>query len=184
MSDALLSIENLRVQFGRFLAVDDVSFELHGGQLLGMIGPNGAGKTTTLRSAAGLQPITTGRIRVLGHDVFREPESVGHHIGFTADNPALYDSITVEQHLGFIARCYGLSAELSQQRIDHWLEQVWLTDKRSSKIASLSRGMKQRLGVARTLIPNPNVVLLDEPASGLDPAGRVQFRRMLASLCD
>ena len=184
MSDALLSIENLRVQFGRFLAVDDVSLELHGGQLLGMIGPNGAGKTTTLRSAAGLQPITTGRIRVLGRDVFREPEFVGHHIGFTADNPALYDNITVEQHLGFIARCYGLSTELSEQRIDHWLETLWLGDRKTSKIASLSRGMKQRLGVARTLIPNPNVVLLDEPAAGLDPAGRVQFRLMLASLRD
>src|SRR6185436_17868041 len=107
---------------------------------------------------------------VMGRDVFREPEFVGHHIGFTADNPASYDNITVEQQLGFIARCYGLSAELSEQRIDYWLENLWLTDKKKSKIASLSRGMKQRLGVARTLIPNPNVVLLDEPAAGLDPA--------------
>jgi ABC-2 type transport system ATP-binding protein len=184
MGELLLSVRDIRVQYGRFLAVDNLSFDLQAGQLLGLIGPNGAGKTTTLRAAAGLLPISTGSVSVLGKDVFAEPTQVGHWLGISPDNPAVYDSLTVEQFLEFIARCYDLSAELSHERIDYWLEQVWLVEKRRAKVGSLSRGMKQRLAVARTLLPNPHVVLLDEPAAGLDPAGRVQFRRLLAGLRD
>jgi len=184
MVDPLLQIENLRVQFDRLLAVDDVSFDLHAGELLGLIGPNGAGKTTTLRAAAGLQPVSTGRIRVLGHDVSRESTWVGRHLGFTPDTPQLYDTLTVDEFLEFVGRCYGLPATLTRERIDHWLEALWLVDKRSARVGTLSRGMKQRLAVARTLLPDPHVILLDEPAAGLDPAGRIQFRRLLASLRD
>lgn len=184
MAEALLKIENLRVQFGRFLAVDDVSFELQGGHLLGMIGPNGAGKTTTLRAAAGLQPVTTGQVRVFGHDVFKHATITGEHLAFTPDTPALYDTITVVEFLRFIARCYNLPRSVAEERIDHWLGRLWLDEKRNAKIGSLSRGMRQRLGVARSLLPDPHVVLMDEPAAGLDPAGRVQFRQLLASLRD
>ncbi len=184
MSEPLLQLENIRVQFGRFLAVDGVSFELHAGHLLGMIGPNGAGKTTTLRAAAGLQSVSTGRARVFGHDVLTSPTLVGRHLGFAPDVPSLYDSLTVEQFLDFIADCYGLARGLRAERIDYWLEQLWLTEKRKAKISTLSRGMKQRLAVARVLLPDPHVVLLDEPAAGLDPGGRIQFRRLLANLRD
>lgn len=184
MGDFLLELANIRVQFGTFLAVDDVTFSLRGGDLLGMIGPNGAGKTTTLRAAAGLQPVTTGTVHVMGHDVFRHPTYVGEHLGFTPDEPPLYESITVQDYLRFVAKCYNLPRSLTEERIDYWLEELWLEEKKSARIGSLSRGMRQRLAVARTLLPDPHVVLLDEPAAGLDPAGRVKFRRMLASLRD
>jgi ABC-2 type transport system ATP-binding protein len=180
----LLSLRDVRVRYGTFVAVNGVSLDLRGGELLGLIGPNGAGKTTLLRASAGLQPLAAGRVEVLGWDVFRYPERVGAHLGFTPDTPAVYDGLTVFQHLDFIGACYGLAAAERSERIDYWLERLWLRDKRGAKIKSLSRGMRQRLAVARTLISDPHVVLLDEPAAGLDPAGRIQFRRLLASLRD
>lgn len=180
----LLEIEEICVRFGPVVAVGGLSLQLHGGELLGLIGPNGAGKTTTLRAAAGLQAVAAGRVRVMGWDVFAHPVEVGRHVGLTPDTPALYDGLTVEQYLHFVGRCYGLDPVTRRERLDHWLQQVWLTEKRTSKVGTLSRGMRQRLAVARTLLPDPHVVLLDEPAAGLDPAGRVQFRRLLASLRD
>ena len=181
---ALLEIDNIRVQYGRFLAVDGISFSLGGGELLGFIGPNGAGKTTTLRAAAGLQSLSTGSVHVMGHDVFRHPARAAQHLGFTPDTPAVYDALTVEQFLRYIGDAYRVRGSLLRERIDHWLEALWLTEKRNERVGALSRGMRQRLAVARTLLPDPHVILLDEPAAGLDPAGRVQFRRLLASLRD
>jgi ABC-2 type transport system ATP-binding protein len=128
VSQTLLEIEQLRVQYDKLLAVDDVSFTLRGGDLLGMIGPNGAGKTTTLRAAAGLQVPTTGSVRVLGHDVLRHPTRVGGHLAFTPDTPQVYDSLTVEDFLRFVGRCYRLDAATVRERIDHWLDQLWLTE--------------------------------------------------------
>ena len=184
MAETLLELEHVRVQYGTFLAVDDVNLSLKGGDLLGMIGPNGAGKTTTLRAAAGLQPVTTGSVRVLGAPLDIRNASVRASLGFTPDTPALYDTITVTQYLEFIGDCYGLDRELQKERIGFWLEQLWLGEKKQAPLKSLSRGMRQRLAVARTLLPDPHVILLDEPAAGLDPAGRAHFRQLLASLRD
>ena len=182
--DVLLAARNVRVEFGKLVAVGDISFELRAGELLGLIGPNGAGKTTLLRVLAGLHAPTAGTAEVMGHDVFGESRRVRGHIGFAPDAPPVYEEVTLGQFLMFIARCYGLHWEEAEERIDFWLEQLWLTDKRDQKIKTLSRGMRQRVTVARTLVPNPSVVLLDEPSAGLDPAGRIQLRQVFASLRD
>lgn len=183
-AEVLLSLRDVRVQYGTFVAVHGLSLDVRAGELLGLIGPNGAGKTTTLRAAAGLQPIAAGCVRVMQWDVFQEPELVDQHLGLTPDTPAVYGALTVEDFLRFIGACYGLPRNVRDERVDQWLEMLWLADKRTAKIGALSRGMRQRLAVARTLISDPHVVLLDEPAAGLDPAGRVQFRRLLANLRD
>jgi ABC-2 type transport system ATP-binding protein len=181
---AILSLDNVHVRFGTLHAVRGVSLDLHGGDLLGLIGPNGAGKTTLLRAAAGLQPMTAGAVRVLGNDVGPGAIEALRHIGFTPDTPAVYEQLTVRDYLQYVAKGYDLSAAEAGERIDFWLERVWLTEKAGQRIKALSRGMRQRIGIARTLLSNPAVILLDEPAAGLDPAGRVQFRQLLCDLRD
>ena len=178
----IIELQGVRIEFGPLLAVRDVSFALRGGNLLGLIGPNGAGKTTLLRAIAGIQPLTRGMVRVLGHDLSRDDIEATRSLGFTPDTPTFYENLTVRDFLRFIAMGYGLDSGEADERIAFWLEKVWLTEKPNQKIKSLSRGMKQRVGLARTLLPNPTVVLLDEPAAGLDPAGRVQFRQLLCDL--
>lgn len=178
---ALMQVRDLHVQYGKLHAVDHVSFDLEGGMLLGLIGPNGAGKTTLLRAMGLLQP-AEGEIRVMGEVLRPGAVDLLRHIGFTPDNPPVYEELTVRDFLRFIARGYDMVGSEIDERIDFWLEKVWLTEKADQKIKNLSRGMRQRIGIARTLLANPAIVLLDEPAAGLDPAGRVQFRQLLSSL--
>ena len=180
--DALLVVRGIFVRFKRFVAVDHVGFDLRSGDLLGLIGPNGAGKTTLLRAVAGIAPVDAGMIQVLGRRLDRDDGESLRHVGFTPDTPPVYDHLTVRQFLQFIARGYDLAGAEVNERIDFWLDKVWLAEKADQKISALSRGMKQRVGLARTLLPNPHVILLDEPAAGLDPAGRVQFRELLNEL--
>ena len=179
-----LEADQVRVEYGKLVAVRDLSFSLAGGDVLGLIGPNGAGKTSLLRVLAGLLPPISGTARVRGFDVFREGRQIRQEIGFAPDSPPAYEEISLQQFLKFIGLAYGLSGSEADERIGFWLEALWLVEKRDEKIRNLSRGMRQRVTLARTLIPNPSVILLDEPSSGLDPAGRIQLRQVFASLRD
>ncbi len=181
-SEPLSVVDRVRVQFGSLVAVRDVSFELRAGDLLGLIGPNGAGKTTLLRAMCGLQSLDCGCVHVLGEALLPSAVRVLHRIGFTPDTPTVYEELTVREFLRFIAKAYHIGSDAIEERIDFWLEQVWLTEKMGQKIKALSRGMRQRVAIARTLLPNPTVILLDEPAAGIDPAGRVQLRQLLCNL--
>lgn len=178
----LLELRDVAVRFGKLHAVENVSLGLRGGQFLGLLGANGAGKTTLMRAICGLQSVHDGEVRLLGEPLSPQTNHLLRHIGFTPDTPPLYDGLTVRQFLRFIGRQYDLTAADTDERIDLWLEKLWLTEKADAKIKGLSRGMRQRIGIARTLLPNPALVVLDEPAAGLDPNGRVQFRNLLADL--
>lgn len=179
---AVLSTDVVRVEFGSLVAVRDVTMRLAPGDLLGLIGPNGAGKTTLLRAIAGLQPLSRGMVRVLGEPLYYPASEPMRYIGFSPDTPWVYPELTVRKFLRMIAKGYGLDGPSIDEHIDFWLEKVWLREKADQKIKTLSRGMRQRIGIARTLLPNPALILLDEPAAGLDPAGRVQFRQLLCNL--
>jgi ABC-2 type transport system ATP-binding protein len=178
----LLTAADIRVEFGTLVAVRDVSLEIDGGQLVGLVGPNGAGKTTLLRVLAGLHAPTHGSASIMGKPVLGEHEIVRQHVGFAPDTPPAYEELAILQFLQFIATAYDLSRQEASERIDFWLDRLWLTDKADTLIKHLSRGMLQRVVLARTLIPRPHVILLDEPLAGLDPTGRVQLRGVLGML--
>jgi ABC-2 type transport system ATP-binding protein len=176
----LLAIERLRVDFPEIVAVHDLSLALEPGDLCGLIGPDGAGKSTTLRAAAGLQECTHGSVKVDGCDLAREPEERKRRLGFLPDFSPLYDHLTPVEFLDHFARAHALPDR--GRRIEDCLEWTGLTARRDDLCERLSRGLRLRLLLAKTLLPDPQVLLLDEPASGLDPLGRIELWKLLLQL--
>ena len=173
----MIEIVGLTKLYGEFVAVNDLSFSLQGGEVLGLVGPNGAGKTTTLRCLAGIIPPTRGAIRICGHDLVADPVAAKRQLAFFNDEPRLFDYLTVRQHLEFTARIYqvGDCAALATQL----LEELELGEKKDALPGELSRGMKQKLAIACGLLHSPRVIYFDEPLTGLDPIG---IRRMKDSI--
>ncbi|HEX8952445.1 MAG TPA: ABC transporter ATP-binding protein [Polyangia bacterium] len=160
-------------------AVSEVRFSVAPGSIFALVGPNGAGKSSTLRMLATLQPPSSGTIRIDGLDVARDPEGVRRRVGYLPDNFALYDQMTPVDYLDFFGRCYEVDDTTRKRRVDSLIEELDLVQKRAAPIRALSRGMRQRLGVAKTLMHAPKVLLLDEPASALDPGARGKLRDAL-----
>ena len=181
-----LAIETrgLTKQFDRHIAVNDIDLQVAAGEVCGLIGPNGAGKTTLLRMLAAAEEPTTGEIYINGDRLQRDRSHpiLKQRIGFLPDDFPLYDDLTVWDYLDYFARLYNLQQSRRRSRINSVLELVQLTNKRNSVISTLSRGMKQRLSLARTIIHEPLLLLLDEPVSGLDPIARMQFREIIKLL--
>jgi ABC-2 type transport system ATP-binding protein len=169
----VISVQDLTKLYGEVLAVDGLSFDVGAGEILGLVGPNGAGKTTTLRALAGILRPTRGRILIAGTDLAADPVRAKRALAFVPDEPQLFDDLTVIEHLRFTARLYGVADV--EQLAPAMLDEMELTPKRDVLTPELSRGMKQKLAIACALLHRPRVLILDEPLTGLDPAG---MRRM------
>lgn len=178
----MINIRGLTKTFGKVTAVQDLSLSIKPGTIWGFVGPNGSGKTTTLRMLSTLLLPDSGTAEIAGFDVLKEPNKVRSRIGFMPDFFGVYDNLKVWEYLAFYATAYDIDEGVGIKRSDELLKLVELSHKKHDYVDVLSRGMKQRLGLARALIHDPEVLLLDEPASGLDPRARVELRDILKKL--
>ncbi len=178
----MIEVQNLTKAYGPVTAVDHVSFTVNKGEILGFLGPNGAGKTTTMRILTGYMPATSGTARVAGFDVFQDSMEVRRHIGYLPEAPPLYPDMSVGGYLDFVLRIKNVPPDKRRARVDDALEKTSLGDKRNQLIKRLSRGYKQRVGLAQALVHDPDVIILDEPTVGLDPKQIIEVRHLIKSL--
>lgn len=178
----MLQINHLYKNYGKFQAVNDLNLEVEKGDLFGFVGPNGAGKTTTIRMVCTLMPPTAGSITINGVDALRCPKEIKKQIGYVPDFFGVYDNLKVSEYMDFYGSMYRMTSREITAVADDLLELVNLSDKKDVYVDTLSRGMKQRLCVARALIHNPALLVLDEPNSGLDPRARVEMKELLQNL--
>lgn len=180
----MIRIQDLRKRYGKMEALKGLTLEIEKGTVFGFVGPNGAGKSTTMSILATLLEPTSGKAYVGGYEVTEQPKEVRKLIGYMPDFFGVYDNLTAEEYLDFYGANYDIPLAERKQIIPQLLELVNLSHKRDAYVDSLSRGMKQRLGLARCLVHNPEVLILDEPASGLDPRARIELREILKELRD
>ena len=178
----MIEVEHLSKIYGSTAAISDVDFTVKKGEILGFLGPNGAGKTTTMRILSGYIPATTGTARIAGYDVHQQSLEVRRRIGYLPENPPLYPEMTVESFLDFVARIKGISSGDRKARVDLVLSKCQLLEKRKVIIRKLSKGYKQRVGIAQAIVHDPPVIILDEPTVGLDPKQIIEVRNLIKSL--
>jgi len=181
-SDAVIVAEGLTKRYGSASAVDDIGFAIRKGEVFGLLGPNGAGKTTTILMLLGLTEISSGRVGVLGFDPARQPLKVKRRVGYLPDSVGFYDHLTAEENLAYTAKLMGLPLAERTQRIAHALERVRLGDVGHKRVATFSRGMRQRLGLAEIIVKGAEIAILDEPTSGLDPQATLEFLDLIREL--
>src|SRR5882672_6203099 len=178
----MIEVRNLTKRYGDMIAIRDITFSVAKGEILGFLGPNGAGKTTTMRILTGFMPASSGTITVDGFDVFDQSFEVRKRIGYLPENPPLYLDMTVDSYLAFVARIKGVTRATLADATDRVLETCGLTDVRERLTGHLSKGFRQRVGLAQALIHDPPVLVLDEPTIGLDPRQIIEIRSLIREL--
>jgi ABC-2 type transport system ATP-binding protein len=178
----MIKVEGLTKRYARTVAVDNISFEVEKGQIVGFLGPNGAGKTTTMRVLTCFLPPTSGTATVAGFDVLEKPMEVKKRIGYLPETPPLYPEMEVVEYLNFVGKLKGLDSNHLKSRVDEVMARCAVADVRSKLISKLSKGYRQRVGLAQAIIHNPDVLILDEPTSGLDPQQIIHTRELIESL--
>jgi ABC-2 type transport system ATP-binding protein len=178
----VIEVQHVTKQYGRVTAVDDVSFRVERGEILGFLGPNGAGKTTTMRILTGYMPATEGKAIVAGYDVFANPIEAKRRTGYLPETPPLYPDMTVREYLDFVARIKGVPPGDRKTRVTGVMQRTRVADMADRHCAKLSKGYKQRVGLAQALIHNPEVLILDEPTAGLDPKQIIETRELIRGL--
>ncbi len=178
----MISVQSLRVDYENVTAVCDLNLEVAAGQIYGLVGPNGAGKTSMIKAIAGILEPTYGEIKIAGYDLDLNPQEALRHLGFMPDFPPVYEHLKVWEYLDVFAASYLIQPSDRLSRARHWVERVNLKEKWDAYIRDLSRGMRQRLILAKILLADPDVLLMDEPASGLDPIARLEMRDILKEI--
>jgi ABC-2 type transport system ATP-binding protein len=178
----MIKVEGLTKRYARTVAVDDISFEVEKGQIVGFLGPNGAGKTTTMRVLTCFLPPSAGKATIAGFDVLENPQEVKKRIGYLPETPPVYPEMEVIEYLTFVGQLKGISSADIKRRADEVIERCSLGDVRAKLIGKLSKGYRQRVGIAQAIIHNPDVLILDEPTSGLDPKQIIEIRALLKHL--
>ncbi len=178
----MIEVQHISKRYGRVTAVDDVSFRVERGEILGFLGPNGAGKTTTMRILTGYMPATEGHATVAGYDIFTHPLEAKRRTGYLPETPPLYPDMTVREYLDFVSRIKGVPSAGRRERINTVMERTHVADMADRHCGKLSKGYRQRVGLAQALIHNPEVLILDEPTAGLDPKQIIETRDLIRSL--